>query len=112
MKLQEIQQEVDQWIQTYGVRYFSPLTNTALLMEEVGEFARLLARVYGEQSFKAGEKPVDIQLALEDEMADVFFVLFCLSNQLNIDLEKAIKKNLEKKTLRDNDRHQKNPRLL
>lgn len=107
MELSELQQEVDRWIKEVGVRYFNELTNTAVLMEEVGELARIMARKYGEQSFKAGED--DSKLA--DEMADVLFVLVCLANQTGVDLTDAVKKNLEKKTKRDADRHKNNPRL-
>ena len=111
MTITEAQKIVDQWINTIGVRYFSHLTNTAILMEEVGELARLMARKYGEQSFKKGRQPDDIQQAIGDEMADVFFVLICLANQSGIDLEAALQKNLEKKTARDLDRHQSNEKL-
>lgn len=107
MTLSEAQQTVDTWIRTIGVRYFSELTNTAMLMEEVGEVARIMARRYGEQSFKASDKEVD----LADEMADVLFVLICLANQTGIDLEAAFQKNLDKKTKRDKDRHQNNEKL-
>jgi NTP pyrophosphatase (non-canonical NTP hydrolase) len=107
MELSALQQEVDRWIKEVGVRYFNELTNTAVLMEEVGELARIMARKYGEQSFKAGED--DSKLA--DEMADVLFVLVCLANQTGVDLTVAVRKNLEKKTKRDADRHKNNPRL-
>lgn len=107
MKLSEAQKKVDQWIKKYGVRYFNELTNTAILMEEVGEVARIMARRYGEQS----EKESDKQIKLEDEMADVLFVLICLANQTGIDLEKALKQNLKKKTKRDKTRHVKNKKL-
>ena len=107
MELSALQQEVDRWIKEVGVRYFNELTNTAVLMEEVGELARIMARKYGEQSFKAGED--DTKLA--DEMADVLFVLVCLANQTGVDLTDAVRKNLEKKTNRDADRHKNNPRL-
>ena len=107
MTIKEAQQTVDQWITTIGVRYFSELTNTAILMEEVGEVARIMSRQYGEQSFKASDKQVD----LADEMADVMFVLICLANQCGIDLEEAIEKNLAKKTKRDAER-QKNKEKL
>jgi NTP pyrophosphatase (non-canonical NTP hydrolase) len=107
MTITEAQATVDQWIQTIGVRYFSELTNTAMLMEEVGEVARIMARQYGEQSFKASDREVD----LADEMADVLFVLICLANQTGIDLEAALRKNLDKKTRRDKDRHQQNEKL-
>lgn len=107
MTIEEAQETVDQWIKTTGIRYFNELTNTAILMEEVGEVARIMARKYGEQSFKKGEE--DINLA--DEMADVLFVLICLANQTGINLNDAFLKNLEKKTIRDADRHQNNEKL-
>ncbi len=107
MQIREAQERVDEWIQTIGVRYFDELTNTAMLMEEVGEVARIMARRYGEQSEKESDKDKD----LGDEMADVMFVLICLANQTGIDLEKALIKNLEKKTNRDKDRHKNNPKL-
>lgn len=105
--LKEAQQIVDNWIKTNGVRYFSELTNTAILMEEVGEVARIMSRKYGEQSFKESDKKVD----LGDEMADVLFVLICLANQTGIDLTEALHKNLDKKTSRDKDRHHSNEKL-
>ncbi len=107
MEIKEAQERIDQWIQTLGVRYFNELTNTALLMEEVGELARIMARRYGEQSEKPGDQTSD----LGDEMADVLFVLICLANQTCTDLEEALKKNLEKKTVRDQHRHTSNPKL-
>ncbi|MEM9985565.1 MAG: nucleotide pyrophosphohydrolase [Bacteroidota bacterium] len=107
MTIKEAQETVDQWINTIGVRYFSELTNTAMLMEEVGEVARIMARQYGEQSFKQSDKEVN----LADEMADVLFVLICFANQTGVDLEEALKKNLEKKTKRDRDRHKENEKL-
>lgn len=111
MELKELQQQTDQWIRTVGVRYFNELTNTAILMEEVGEVARLMARLYGEQSFKKGEEAGQAREQLADEMADVLFVLVCLANQTGIDLEEAMRKNMEKKTLRDRDRHAGNEKL-
>lgn len=99
--LREAQQRVDDWIKTYGVRYFNELTNMAILTEEVGEVARLIARIYGEQSFKESDKQKD----LGDEMADVLWVLICLANQTGIDLTAAFEKNLQKKTNRDKERH-------
>jgi NTP pyrophosphatase (non-canonical NTP hydrolase) len=108
MTIQQAQQTIDQWIKTTGVRYFNELTNTAILMEEVGEVARIMARRYGEQSEKESDKNKD----LGDEMADVLFVLICLANQTGIDLEHALVKNLEKKTLRDSERHKNNKKLL
>ncbi|MFA7378841.1 MAG: nucleotide pyrophosphohydrolase [Bacteroidia bacterium] len=107
MTIQEAQQTVDQWIKTTGVRYFNELTNTAILMEEVGEVARIMARQYGEQSFKASDKDVN----LADEMADVLWVLLCLANQTGVDLTDALQKNLDKKTKRDATRHQENEKL-
>lgn len=107
MTIEQLQQTVDQWIKTTGVRYFNELTNTAVLMEEVGEVARIMARRYGEQSEKESDKNAD----LADEMADVMFVLVCLANQTGIDLTSAIEKNLQKKTFRDKDRHRLNPKL-
>lgn len=107
MTIKEAQEVVDQWIKTTGIRYFNELTNTAILMEEVGEVARIMARQYGEQSFKKSDE--DINLA--DEMADVLFVLLCLANQTNIDLSEALIKNLEKKSIRDADRHKNNEKL-
>ena len=106
MTLKELQNTVDQWIKTYGVRYFSELTNMAVLTEEVGELARIMARTYGEQSFKDGEKR-----DLGDEMADILWVLACLANQTGVDLTEAFRKNLEKKTARDKERHIQNPKL-
>ena len=107
MHLSEAQNQVDQWIKTHGVRYFSELTNTAVLMEEVGELARIMARTYGDQSFKKEE----LKKNLGDEMADVLFVLICLANQTGINLEDEFKKNLEKKTVRDAERHKNNEKL-
>ncbi len=107
MRIKEAQQIVDEWINTTGVRYFDELTNTAILMEEVGEVARIMARKYGEQSFKKSDESVD----LGDEMADVLFVLICLANQTDIDLTAALERNLYKKTKRDADRHKNNPKL-
>jgi len=107
MTLGEIQKDVDDWIKTYGVRYFSELTNTAILMEEVGELARIMARKYGDQS----NKESDLKHSLEDEMADILWVLACLANQTGVDLTEAFKKNMEKKTKRDNTRHLENKKL-
>lgn len=107
MTIQDAQKIVDSWIKTKGVRYFSELTNTAILMEEVGELARVISRTYGEQSFKGDEG----DLNLGDELADVLFVLICLANQTGIDLTDALEKNLEKKTRRDSTRHLNNPKL-
>ena len=105
--LQNCQKLVDDWIHDIGIRYFSELTNTAILMEEVGELARLMARHYGDQSFKENERNRD----LGEEMADIFFVLICLANQTGVDLEAAFKKSIEKKTQRDTERHQNNVNL-
>src|SRR6186713_2329147 len=107
MTIKEAQTIVDDWINSIGVRYFNELTNTAILMEEVGEVARIMSRKYGEQSFKESDKNID----LGDEMADVLFVLICLANQTGIDLTEALKKNLDKKTNRDKDRHKNNEKL-
>ena len=107
MTIQQAQDTIDQWIKTTGVRYFNELTNTAILMEEVGEVARIMSRKYGEQSFKESDKQVD----LADEMADVLWVLICLANQTGVNLTDALEKNLDKKTKRDADRHQNNEKL-
>lgn len=106
MTIEEAQKTVDQWIKTYGVRYFSELTNMAVLTEEVGELARVMARKYGDQSFKAGEKD-----NLADEMADILWVLICLANQTGVDLTKALEANIKKKTDRDKERHINNDKL-
>jgi NTP pyrophosphatase (non-canonical NTP hydrolase) len=106
MTLDEAQEKVDQWIKTYGVRYFSELTNMAILTEEVGELARIMAREFGDQSFKSGEKG-----QLSDEMADVLWVLICLANQTGVNLSQALTENLAKKTSRDSTRHKGNPKL-
>lgn len=107
MEIKSLQQTVDNWIKEHGVRYFDEMTNTAMLMEEVGEVARIMARRYGEQSEKESDKNKD----LGDELADVMFVLVCLANQTGIDLEEAIRKNFEKKTMRDGERHKNNHKL-
>ena len=107
MTIQEAQQQVDQWINTTGVRYFSELTNMAILTEEVGEVARLMSRTYGEQSFKESDKEKE----LADELADVLWVLICIANQTGVDLTTALQKNFEKKSSRDKDRHQQNEKL-
>lgn len=107
LTLEETQRRVDAWIRTHGVRYFSELTNTAILMEEVGELARLMARTYGDQSFKKSDEGRD----LGDEMADILFVLVCLANQTGVDLTAALERNLAKKTARDSERHKNNPKL-
>jgi NTP pyrophosphatase (non-canonical NTP hydrolase) len=107
MTIEEAQARIDAWIKEYGVRYFNEMTNLAVLMEEVGEVARIMARRYGEQS----EKESDKGKRLDDELADVLFVLMCIANQTGIDLTQALEKNLEKKTLRDANRHKQNPKL-
>ena len=106
MTLQLAQQHIDEWIKTFGVKYFSELTNMAILTEEVGELARIMARKYGDQSFKEGEKD-----NLADEMADVLWVLLCLANQTGVNLTEALQKNIQKKTMRDAERHQQNDKL-
>lgn len=106
ISIQDAQRIVDEWIKTYGVRYFSELTNMAVLTEEVGEMARIMARTYGDQSFKEGEKH-----DLGDEMADVLWVLLCIANQTGTDLTEAFRRNIEKKTRRDKDRHRNNEKL-
>ncbi len=107
LTIQEAQQKVDEWIKTVGVKYFSPLTNLGILMEEVGELSRLIVRIYGEQSFKESDK----NKKLSDEMADILWVLVCLANQTGVDLTEALEKNFNKKNLRDKDRHQQNQKL-
>jgi NTP pyrophosphatase (non-canonical NTP hydrolase) len=106
MTLKELQDDIDTWVRTYGVRYFSELTNLGILMEETGEVARIMTRRYGDQSFKGNEKN-----DLADELADVLFVLTCIANQTGVDLTEALRRNLEKKTARDKDRHWNNPKL-
>jgi NTP pyrophosphatase (non-canonical NTP hydrolase) len=116
MTIQEAQQQVDGWIKTVGVRYFSELTNMTILTEEVGELARHMARIYGDQSYKPGEKPTPAEAVgggpLADEMADVLWVLLCLANQTGVNLTEALEKNFEKKNIRDGDRHRNNEKLL
>jgi len=107
MTIEEAQLKVDEWIKIYGVRYFSELTNMAILMEEVGELARVMARVYGEQSFKKS----DLEVNLADEMADILWVLCCLANQTGVNLTEAFQNNIQKKTLRDKNRHTQNQKL-
>lgn len=107
MTIEEAQARIDAWIKEYGVRYFNEMTNLAILVEEVGEVARIMSRRYGEQS----EKESDKHKELDDELADVLFVVMCIANQTGIDLTKALEKNLEKKTLRDAERHKNNPKL-
>jgi len=106
MTIEEAQKTVDEWIKTYGVRYFSELTNMAVLTEEVGELARVMARTYGDQSFKVGEKD-----NMEEEMADVLWVLICLANQTGVNLTEAFQKTIDKKTKRDKERHKNNSKL-
>jgi len=107
MEIKEAQKLIDDWVKTIGVRYFNELTNMAILTEEVGEVARIIARKYGEQSFKDSDK----EKKLDDEFADVLFVLICLANQTGVDLTDALKRNLEKKSIRDHMRHKNNPKL-
>jgi NTP pyrophosphatase (non-canonical NTP hydrolase) len=107
MTIQEAQNQVDEWIKTYGVRYFSELTNMAILTEEVGELARIMARTYGDQSFKKE----DLEKNLADEIADVFWVILCLANQTGVNLTRAFENNIRKKTMRDMDRHRNNDKL-
>lgn len=107
MTIEEAQNQVDNWIKTIGVRYFGELTNMAILTEEVGELARIMARKYGDQSFKESDKNAD----LSDEMADVLWVLICLANQTGVNLTEAFKRNMQKKTIRDKDRHRNNEKL-
>lgn len=112
MGIREYQDKVDQWIKEFGVRYFDEKTNMILLVEEVGELSRLVARQYGEQSFKGEQpSPADMQSKLGDEMADILFVLTCLANQMNINLEESVRQNFNKKSNRDKDRHKNNPKL-
>lgn len=106
MELKELQEKVDEWIKSYGVRYFNELTNMTILTEEVGELARVMARKYGDQSFKEGEKD-----NLDEEIADILWVLLCIANQTGVDITKAFRESLEKKTKRDNKRHINNPKL-
>lgn len=111
ISIREAQELVDRWIEQIGVRYFHELTNLAQLVEEVGELARLLSRTKGEQSFREGHAPRDVDAAISDEMADVLFVLICLANQSGVNLTEALERNLAKKSVRDATRHQKNPKL-
>ena len=111
MNINEWQEKVDLWISNYGVRYFDVKTNTILLMEEVGELARLIARIYGEQSFKQAISDLEQKKMLSEELGDIVFVLTCIANQTGIDLETTLAENLKKKTLRDGERHHRNPKL-
>ena len=108
MTLAQYQEKVDDWVKTYGVRYFSELTNLAILMEEAGEVARIMARAYGDQSFKESDKGKE----LADELADLFFVMTCIANQTGVDLTEAVERNFAKKTRRDSTRHHNNPKLF
>jgi NTP pyrophosphatase (non-canonical NTP hydrolase) len=110
MSVEQLQQMVDNWVKTYGVRYFSELTNLAVLMEEAGELARIMARVYGDQSYKK-ERKAPLQTDLADELADLLFVLVCIANQTGVNLTEAMRNNLAKKTDRDRHRHRNNPKL-
>jgi NTP pyrophosphatase (non-canonical NTP hydrolase) len=111
MTLQEAQKQVDSWIKTIGVKYYGELTNTAILMEEVGEVARLMARIYGEQSFKSPEKEASAKEDLAAELGDVLFVLLCLANQTGVDIGQALSNIMDKRAIRDKDRHVNNPKL-
>jgi NTP pyrophosphatase (non-canonical NTP hydrolase) len=111
MEIRAAQQLVDEWIKTYGVRYFDPLTNMGILMEEVGELSRWMVREYGEQSYRHPEDQARAPQAIADEMTDILWVLLCLANQTGVDLEEAMNRNLQKKTNRDKDRHTGNPKL-
>ncbi len=111
MELKKLQESVDNWIKTYGVRYFSEVTNTIVLMEEVGEFSRLMARVYGEQSFKKKEEQQTAHDDIAEEIGDILFVITCLANQMNMDLTQVMYKNIAKKTERDQNRHHHNSKL-
>lgn len=111
MSISDLQKRIDEWIKEYGVRYFDEKTNMLVLMEEVGELSRLMARVYGEQSFKRGSDTADAHSRIGEELADIIFVLGCLANQMDIDLEKELESSFKKKTLRDKDRHKNNPNL-
>ena len=111
MTIKEAQQQVDIWIRQYGGGYFGELTNLGILTEEVGEMARWMVRKYGDQNLKPSEQQTDIKAAIEDEMTDILWVLLCLANQTGVDLTEAFRKNLEKKTNRDKDRHKNNPKL-
>ena len=111
MTIEQAQEAVDNWIKTVGVRYYNELTNTAILMEEVGEVARLMARIYGEQSFKTPEKEATAKDDLAEEMGDVLFVLICLANQTGVDLSASLQKIMDKRSIRDAERHANNPKL-
>ncbi len=112
MELSELQERVNKWINTYGVKYFSPLSNTCILTEEVGELAKIVVRKYGEQSFKEHITEAEIRVKIEDELADILWVITCLANQMEIDLERAMENNFSKKNSRDKERHLNNKKLL
>jgi len=112
MTIKEYQEEVELWIRRYGIRYFDEKTNALLLVEEVGELVRIIAREYGEQSYKSGKKPLNIKRDIADEMIDILFVLTCLANQMGINLTEAITLNMNKKSARDKTRHSNNEKLL
>lgn len=111
MRIKDLQKQVDDWIKEYGVRYFDVQTNTIILMEEIGEFSKLVARIYGEQSFKNEEDRMKAPDNIKEELSDILFVITCLANQMDIDLDEAMRQNLEKKTSRDSTRHKRNPKL-
>ena len=111
MTIKEWQETVDKWIKRYGVRYFDELSNTVILMEELGELSRLMVRQYGEQSFKSSVEEKEVKEMIGEEIADILFVLTCLSNQMDINLEEQMRKTMRKKTARDKDRHHSNPKL-
>ena len=109
--MNKLQIEVDTWIKTYGIRYYSELTNLGILMEEVGELARYITRIYGDQSFKINEDALNAKAKISDELADILFVTLCLSNQMNINIEEVLKRKMELRTIRDKERHLNNPKL-
>lgn len=111
MNMNNVQEMVDHWIKRYGVRYFEEKTNMLILMEEIGELSRWMSRKYGEQSYKNSEKSIQVEAGIKEELADVLFVLCCLANQMNVDLEEALKESIEKKTKRDENRHIQNDKL-
>ena len=112
MTIKNWQKTVDDWVKKYGVRYFDVTTNTLLLSEEIGEFSRLVARSHGEQSFKIAKTKKEVKASLADELGDIFFVLTCLANQMDINLTEELQKNITKKTIRDHQRHKENPKLI
>ena len=109
--MNKLQIEVDTWIKTYGIRYYSELTNLGILMEEVGELARYITRIYGDQSFKINEDALNAKAKISEELADILFVTLCLSNQMNINIEEVFKRKMELRTIRDKERHLNNPKL-